>query len=65
MHVVGIVNLKEPGGTFFEFLNENWWKGVLLYQTISVKAIFFLAHYLEFTAITLFFNFNIFYKFTA
>jgi len=36
---------KLTGILFFEFFHENWWKGVLLYQTIRAKAIvFFLAH---------------------
>jgi len=37
-------NPYEPRGAYLEFLHENWWKGVLLYQTIRVKAILFRTH---------------------
>jgi len=43
-HICSHLTHKSPGVLFLESLHENWWKGVLLYQTIMRKAIFFLAH---------------------
>ena len=51
---------KSPGVLFLEFLHENWWKGVLLYQTIMGKAIFFSRALLRIYSHNLIFQFQYF-----
>jgi len=46
---------------FFEFLHENWWKGVLLYQTIRVIATFFSCALLRIYSHNLIFQFQYFF----